>query len=199
MGHSDGILNELVSGKVFRKRYGGRLPFLTYYYEKVICFFGAYGREKRVKWCDVRRLVFVCKGNINRSAYAENYCRLLYGNVASTGLDAKTGEPASDQAKLNATVRLISLKEHSTVAFADFEFRLGDLIIAFQPSQVKALEMREIVPGVQITLIGLWANGISPYIQDPVCREDEYFQSCFSRIERGVIGILDHIPPVKKH
>ena len=56
-----------------KARYGGVLPYLKLLGSKIAYLLGAYAREREVDWQRVERLVYVCKGNINRSPYAAYY------------------------------------------------------------------------------------------------------------------------------
>jgi protein-tyrosine-phosphatase len=180
---------EIAAGTFFRTYYGGRLPFLRYYAGKILYYLGVYGNERNIDWLAVKRLIFVCKGNINRSPFAEYYCKKTVGDSASLGLDTNTGLPASDQAISNAMRRNISLTSHKTCKLSDFVAQDGDLFIVFESSQAETLRRIELQAKVQITLLGLWAKHVCPYIQDPICREDSYFQTCYSRIEKSIDGV----------
>lgn len=187
------LYNEIVAGTIFRSYFGGRLPFLRYYSSKIYYYLGGYKRERDIDWQLVKRLVFVCKGNINRSPFAEYYCKSIAGSAVSLGLDTDTGLPASDQALSNALRRNICLSPHKTCRLSDFAVQDGDLFIVFELKQANSLRSSVPESGTQVTLIGLWAKNICPYIQDPICREDSYFQTCYSRIEKSVEGILDQL------
>lgn len=179
--------------RFFRYKYGGRLPFIRFFGAKIVYFFGGYNAERNIDWRSVNRVAFVCKGNINRSPYAEYYFKKYQGDAVSFGLDTTSGFPASSQAIINAKIRLIDLTTHLTSTLEQFEFEDGDLLVAFEPYQSKALIGMNIDRRIQVTLSGLWSKDICPYIQDPICREDEYFQACYLRIEQGVGGIIENL------
>lgn len=193
VGSMSRVYNEAIAGTFFRSYFGGRLPFLRYYSSKIYYYLGGYRKERNVNWQCVKRLVFVCKGNINRSPFAEYYCKSISSSAVSLGLDTDTGLPASDQALANAMRRNICLSTHKTCRLSDFSVQDGDLFVVFESSQADSLRATVSGSGAQITLIGLWAKNICPYIQDPICREDSYFQACYSRIEKGVEGILERL------
>lgn len=112
----------------------------------------------------------------------------------SAGLETQNGKHASDEALRNAEARGIELSGHQTRQIDDFDFLEGDLLIGFEPSQTECLRQMPLAEGVQVTLMGIWGDGRFPYIQDPICREDRYFQSCYARIESSIDGLLKRVP-----
>lgn len=177
-----------------RNNYGGRLPFLKHVKARIIYYLGGYRLDRNVDWSKVKRLVYVCKGNINRSPFAEHYSRDRIKLVSSVGLETQNGKPASDEALRNAEARGIELSRHKAQEIVDFDFLEGDLLIGFVPSHTDRLRQLPLADGVQVTLMGIWGEGLFPYIQDPICREDRYFQSCYDRIERSIDGLLKRVP-----
>ena len=73
--------------------------------------FGKYGQFARIKWGQVKRLVFVCKGNICRSAYGEAGGEAGVPAV-SCGLQANSGSPADPIALVVSSQRALDLSLH---------------------------------------------------------------------------------------
>jgi len=71
----------------------------------------------------VDRLVFVCLGNINRSAFAEQVARSLSANTCSIGLSTTTGAPAFDKAIETAPLFGLDLSHHRATNLKDYAFR----------------------------------------------------------------------------
>ncbi len=69
-----------------RFRYGSLRGSLRSARYKIESAFGRYGHARRVRWEDVQRLVFVCQGNIMRSAYGEAVARRAGLGAASFGV-----------------------------------------------------------------------------------------------------------------
>jgi protein-tyrosine phosphatase len=176
-----------------RTRYGGISPYINLLCSKIVYLLGGYNSERDIDWQRVERLVYVCKGNINRSPFAAYYSKPLIKNVYSVGLDTQNGLSASEEALRNAARRGIGLQEHKTCRISDFEFEEGDLLVAFEPNQAVLLREMSLTSGSQITLVGIWGKKVYPFIQDPICREDGYFQFCYGRIEDGIDGLVAHI------
>lgn len=170
---------------------GGRKAVALTAWNRVLGAFGAYRRWQQPDWKAVDRLVFICKGNICRSAYGHAYASQRHGfRVASAGLEAREGARANDVAQRVAGLRGVDLSGHRAQAVNQFPFRPGDLLVAFEPGHLLALE-RALSDrrGIQMTLMGVHARPSEPYMHDPYGLADDYFANCFLNIERNV-GVM---------
>ena len=141
----------------------------------------------RVNWGQVDRLVFVCRGNICRSAYAEWRARALGLPAASFGISTTTGIGADPDASDAAAARMLDLSLHRTTDAADVALHSGDLIIAMELRHVAWLHRLLVDPQPhQVTLLGLWSHPKRPHIHDPFGLDRSYFDSCFSVIDSAV-------------
>lgn len=135
----------------------------------------------------VRRVVFVCRGNICRSSFAE---RLAIGHglpAASCGLHTRTGARANAAAVAAAARAGIAMDLHRTTDLKDFDLRPGDLLLAMEVGQAR--ELRERLRGrtdVAISLLGLWCPWSMPHLHDPFTLDDAYFDTVFLRIDQAV-------------
>ena len=153
---------------------------------------GGYRAYQQVDWNSVERLVFVCKGNICRSAYAEALARSLGVDAVSCGLNTKTGLPANDGAIRAARLRGVDLSKHRTTRIEALDIRKSDLLIAMEPWQAKQLSM-SYCKERDCTLLGLWGQPVKPHIQDPYGMSNAYFDYCFNYIEKSFHEILTKI------
>lgn len=136
---------------------------------------------------DVQRLVFVCLGNICRSAFAEKYARTLGLPVASLGLSTTTGAPSPVEAVSAAHRRGIDLSGHRATNWNDFEIQPGDLFLTMEIRQAHEVRRRLGARGdVENALLGLWCTPMMPHLHDPFSLSDEYFDTCFRRVENAV-------------
>jgi protein-tyrosine phosphatase len=140
----------------------------------------------------VERLVFVCKGNICRSAYAEAVARSLGVEAVSCGLDAIDGAPADEMAASAAQHRGFSLDDHNSTSVSHLELRETDLLVAMEPWQSDYLKVNHFGRH-QRTLLGLWSRPVLPHLQDPFGSSPEYFDKCFENIEKSVNEIAKKI------
>lgn len=156
---------------------------------------GCWRKFERIDWSRVERLVFVCMGNICRSPYAQVVA--VEGRVpaVSAGLRAQIGAGANADAIRNANLRGIDLTGHVARRIEELNISSTDLLIGMEPPQAQRLwrtkEVRE--SKAQVTLMGIWNKPQTPYIADPFGCGDDYFQICYSRIDRGVAAILERI------
>jgi protein-tyrosine phosphatase len=176
--------------------YGSHRGFFKTYLHKVMYFFGRYKKYQRIEWGSVERLVFVCKGNICRSAYGEAVARALKLETVSCGIDTVDGKSADIDAIRCATRRGYDLTGHKTTSINSLRIKRGDLLIAMEPSQAKFLE-NYINNAEMVTLAGIWSDPKSPYLQDPYGHNQEYFNACFKHIEKSVIGINEKFSKIK--
>jgi protein-tyrosine-phosphatase/peptidoglycan/xylan/chitin deacetylase (PgdA/CDA1 family) len=176
------------------ENFGGPRYLLTYYASWLWDRLGGYRALRSVDWTQVRRLVFVCRGNICRSPYAELVARRAGLTAVSFGLTARTGSPAYPDAIENAAVCGIDLKPHRSQRGEDIVIGPGDLLIGMERWHVRTLRSMAKEKNAQVTLLGLWRSPSHPYIHDPYGHRDAYFQTCFSVIAAAVHGIAKHLP-----
>lgn len=170
-------------------RYGGKRGLIRHVWHLAGLYAGVFSRHALLEPRRVQRLMFVCRGNICRSPYAEavvNRRGLI--SAASFGLEARTGSPAHDKAIRNARVRGIDLGGHRATSVDDVAIREGDLLVAMEPHHAATLAQR--FPAAQVTLLGIWAASRRPFIQDPYSCGDGYYQECFGFIDAAVDGLV---------
>jgi len=138
---------------------------------------------------EVSRLVFVCLGNINRSAFAQAVAQTAGAYGVSVGLSTTTGVSATDQAREVSAELGFSLDTHQATNFADFQALPGDLFIVMELRHAHRLAAHGIPPQ-QIILLGHWARPMRYHIHDPQTLSTEYFRSCFAVILPAVRYLL---------
>jgi protein-tyrosine phosphatase len=132
----------------------------------------------------VLRLVFVCAGNVCRSRYAEARARTLGFEAGSFGLSADGRSPPDAAAVLAARRRGMELLPRASRRADDVRPTAGDLLVAMEPHQARAL--RRAHPRAQVTLLGLWCSTPRPVLADPYGLSDAYFDTCFGCIDEAV-------------
>ena len=73
-----------------RNNYGSKRGFLRTWKYKTIYQLGGFREYRNIDWDAIERLVFVSKGNICRSAYAEAVARSLDIKAVSCGVQKAT-------------------------------------------------------------------------------------------------------------
>lgn len=134
-----------------------------------------------------RRLVFVCQGNICRSAFAAQAAKGGPLPVASLGLSTCSGA-ASPAEALAAAARLgLDLSAHRALDWSDFEVLPGDLFLAMEVRQAHELQRRLAgYEAVAVSLLGLWCQPPRPHLHDPYTLSAGYFDTCFGHLAQAV-------------
>ena len=134
----------------------------------------------------VRRLVFVCHGNICRSAFAEAVARREGLDAASFGLSTSTGKGAHPPAA-EAALRLgYDLSDHATTNAPDFVPQEGDYLLGMEHRHLRKLAEREGLSGLPRGLLGAYARPPFPPLHDPYKLDPAYMDVCLQRVEDAV-------------
>ena len=172
--------------------YGSRRGLVRTWWCRLLYLLGGFREHQQVDWDSIERLVFVCQGNICRSAYAEAIARSLGLDAVSCGLKTIVDAPANEDAVRAARARGVDLKEHKTTPIMYMVLKKTDLLIAMEPWQAEFLK-RHLMRGYGSTLLGLWFDPVRPHIQDPYGSSYGYFNYCFEYIERSVNAISEKV------
>jgi protein-tyrosine phosphatase len=150
------------------------------------------GTADRFMSCDLagtRRLVFVCHGNINRSAFAHAVAATAQVRVASVGFSTSTGAAAPDRTVVAARRLGIDLSRHQATAFDDFQRVDGDLFIAVELRHARRLQALGIPPS-QVLLLGALSSPRRLHLHDPHTLADEYLLTCLVLIHSAVLNLV---------
>ena len=173
--------------------YGGRRGYIEHTLARTRHALGAYRSVRDIDWAAVRRLAFVCKGNICRSPYASARARVCGVPAVSFGLETMGDQPADSAAARNALSRGIDLSAHRTTRLETAVLADGDLIIVFEPAQLAQVQ-RRFGDRARATLLGIWARPSRPHIHDPYGSSDRYFQQCFAVIDGNIAKLVEYMP-----
>lgn len=164
-------------------RYGGKRGLLRHLAARLQQGSRGFRALQSVNWARADRLVFVCKGNICRSPYAEARARALGLPAASFGLEAAPGKPANPDAIATAAARGLDLTGHRTVPLPAFSVHPGDVLVGMEPWHAERLKQLEGPQPLSVTLLGLWTRSPRPHLQDPYGLSRAYFDTCFRIID----------------
>ena len=156
----------------------------------------------------VASVVFVCKGNICRSAYAhrslERRLQKEQGGVftpplrvGSVGLAARPGNGSPETAVAAARQMGINLAMHRAAPLTAETAERSDMLIAMEPGQVRRLRRAYPQRRDRIFLMAAFEQGWERrygkwqqyHIQDPYGRDAGQFIECFQRLERCLDGL----------
>ncbi|HEU4620827.1 MAG TPA: hypothetical protein VFS42_01255 [Burkholderiaceae bacterium] len=141
----------------------------------------------------VRRLVFVCAGNICRSPFADRYARALGIPSASFGLSASTGDLADAVGIATARTFGIDLEPHRATDIDDFKFANGDLLLFMETRHLAAFQ--RVMPTLphKTALLGVFAQPSRPHIHDPHRLGPAYFATCYRVIANAVDALVPRL------
>jgi protein-tyrosine phosphatase len=142
----------------------------------------------------VRRLVFVCHGNICRSAYADVLARRAGARVASFGLSTATGREAHNPVVELAAERGVDMTAHRATDIDDFVPQEGDLMLAMETRHARLLATAPTVAHLPRMLLGGFVNPPLPHLHDPYDEDESYLPTCLTRIERAVESLVRRFP-----
>ncbi len=185
---------EKIKRFIFDLNYHGKKYILMSLLNHIGFYLGFYQKYESVEWGKVKRLVFVCKGNICRSAYGEIKSKELGLNSISVGLITKEGSSANRSAVTNASYRGIALNEHRARLIDSIEISESDLVICMEPWHINFYKKHSEVSS-QVTLLGLWCKGKRVAVSDPYGKPDYFFDDCFHLIDEALNNINNYLKP----
>ncbi len=144
----------------------------------------------------IHRLVFVCLGNINRSAFAYAVANRLNVATSSLGLATTTGVPATAEAILTAKYFDIDLAAHRATNISDHSARDGDLFLVMEMRHAQRLIALGI-PGESIALLGAWSRPRRLHLHDPHTLGLNYFHTCFTLLHSAVTNLACNLAEAK--
>lgn len=148
----------------------------------------------------VRRVVFVCLGNICRSAFAHQIAAEQGLRVASLGLSTTTGAASPGEAVAGAQRQGVAMGAHRATDWKDFKIEAGDLFLVMEVRQAHELRRRLGGRGdVQVALLGLWCRPRMPHLHDPFSLSADYFDTCFVRVREAVRALSAALPGARQH
>lgn len=169
----------------FIDEYGCRRGWLVGRTCELYARLGGYACYRAIDWRRVRRFVFVCKGNICRSAYAGLCANRNGAATLSFGLEVRASTSPPTAVRIAAGAG-IDMSAHRPTDFSTYHAAAGDLIVAFEPRHARRIRERVSAADVQVTLAGLWLPRRRPYMQDPYGLDEGYFANCFALIDDAV-------------
>jgi protein-tyrosine phosphatase len=169
---------------------GGRRAALTALLYRGAAVMGVGARYRSLDAAAIDRLVFVCRGNICRSPFAQAVAERLGFEAASFGIEADRGAAPPAAAIRVAREHGFDVSQHRAARGEDIASRASDLVVAFEPSHLASLPRS---CAGQRTLMGAWAPRPTLYIHDPHGASDAHFARCFETIESAIRMLVARI------
>lgn len=148
----------------------------------------------------LHHVVFVCKGNICRSAFAEYYLRRVVPmgtyRVESCGLDVDQGAFSPPEAVCVAKEFELDLGLHRSKGLASCDVHNADLILPMEFRQY--LRLQAMFPKEQRKIRLLrdfspWPDRLLCNIDDPYGADENEFRRCFTQLQRALDGLKSHL------
>jgi len=160
---------------------------------------GYFNSYKKINTEGIKRLVFVCKGNVCRSVYCEFFIKQRLINstndleVVSCGLRTSGGTKANNMATKVAKIRNVNLSLHRSRRATDIAINNSDLVIIMEPGMAIGLRSRGIkVARKNIVLLGMIGSSPQVRINDPYGKSEKAFNVIFDQVEDKVKFLLKH-------
>ncbi len=171
----------------FYDRHGTRREYALTKWHQLLFAFRRYHQEQ-IPWSSIERLVFVCSGNICRSAFAESVAKSIGIKAASAGVYAIENAFANEQAITTARAMGYDLVDHRTTPIMYLALKKTDLLVVMEPWQAEVVS-QHLASKHYTTMLGVWGVPVRPHITDPFNLSPGYFDYCFKYIEKSVYGI----------
>ncbi|MCH8532302.1 MAG: hypothetical protein LAT65_15740 [Saccharospirillum sp.] len=170
--------------------YGSKKGFLRHIVTQTLYRLGCYRKFTHVPE-NIERIVFVCQGNICRSALAE-WAFKLESNfpVASIGLETHTGKPAYNRMIKLADENGIDLNRHTTTSIENFTIKSSDLLVCMELRQVEILKALNYEQAAKL-LLGTLLRPPKITINDPYLANDTYMAQCLIDIKTSVKALAE--------
>lgn len=151
-----------------------------------------YKKYRHLDVSKIKRFLFVCKGNICRSPFAEVIARAEKIRIPTTSM----GYEASGRDKPDQSARKISkefgydIDSFCSTRLEGDSIKDGDLVVIMERSHLTIV--KQLAPPVdyQVTLLGIWDDQPMLSIFDPYGRSDARFRYVFSHIQASVKNLL---------
>ncbi len=148
-------------------------------------------RRARAALHDARTILFVCKGNICRSPFAEHLARRRIAagrTILSAGYVPPQGRRPPEGALAAATSWGLDLTPHRSRLLTEAMIRDADAIFVFDADNAERLAEDFRLVGRRIHFLAALLPGGPLYIEDPWGGTPEDFEACYRRIAAAILG-----------
>jgi protein-tyrosine phosphatase len=175
---------------------------LMKYYDKIviiIIYFPFIRNRLRKKMIDdlrdASRIMFVCKGNICRSPFAELYARKLSGkrrlSFSSSGFHQKSGRRSPETAVLASKEFRVNLSRHRSRTINESMVENSDIVFVFDEENLRNFRREFPEHAGKVHRIALLINRIN--IEDPYGGDESKFVGVYERIKRSVDSMMEYL------
>ena len=162
-----------------------------------------------------RRILFICKGNICRSPFAEKLSRKILSDkdldrisVESAGFMAIPSESPPKEAISSALYFGVHLEGHIPIKVDKQMMQNSDMILVMEVAHQNILKNNFHWKKNNIYILPLYANTKDDYnsktiynkynISDPYGKDEDVFMKCYIQIENCIHGLMKYIRSAKQ-
>lgn len=180
------------SNASIRDRYGGRRALWAAARANLLYRLGALPVADPVDWPRVDRVVFVCRGNVCRSPFAQWVAHRAGLPAISVGLHTDQGTVVNATAARVALELSIDMTQHRSLSVDAVALDRCDLVLGMEPEHIRDARIAAVADTSQVSLLGLFTPAFkTAYLHDPFGLSDEYFRRCFAFISSAVEAIAE--------
>ena len=166
------------------------IPLLRRFFWRARLALGEFDEFKHIDPERIECLVFVCRGNVCRSPYAEAAAKALGYFAISCGAYVCHSAPAELMAARAAILRGKDISKHMSRSILDLQIKSTDCLVAMDPSVLSVSRGVASRTGCQVTLIGLWGDPPVGEVEDPYGMPLNAFVNCYDKIDKALDGLL---------
>lgn len=181
--------------KFVANQYGSKRGLLNSWKFKLKQSLGLYSDASGKQLSETRRLVFICSGNICRSALGEYVAKEASFPAVSFGLHCRGGDPAFEKTLDYGRKHHYPIDNHLSANIKDYQPQAGDLLVIMEPQHL--VETNLLLPDVNKFLLGFMANPKNVYIHDPYSTNEAFFEACMDGIATATRSLIGKINAFK--
>ena len=178
--------------------YRSKRGFIAAFKCKLLFSLGFHRLYQNIDFNAVNRLVFICSDNICRSAFGEYMAKAEGLNAVSYGLHCRGGDKVDPRAIHEASIRNFDMQNYMTRNIFEYKGQEGDWLLVMEPLHLVELNIKE-VKYEQVTLVPLWSDNKTAYLNDLFNATAIFFSFCESAVEQCVKNIHTKLISKKKY
>jgi len=146
-----------------------------------------------IKLSDVNSILFVCKGNICRSPFAQYYAQKIFPEsmtILSSGYYSETGRRCPKKAIKAAKEYGIKLEKHRSILITKEMIKDAQIIYVFDEENKQTLDTLFPNAKNKIILLGTLIENLPTIISDPYCKKYSDYKLTYNLISNFIAALF---------